>query len=996
MVRLVWIANLAFFLLAGYTTANEIEDQRPNYSVYWNGPKPRLNPEQHGASIYDADVDADGRFLVTGSHDKTAKVWKIPQSAGEAPKLLRTLRPPIGDGDVGKINAVAITPNGNLVAIGGWLGAYKDSSKDLVDAEVVYIFDRQTGRMKTRIDGVKSRVNDLAFSPNGKLLVAALKFGNGLQMWDVENGALRASDETFETDSYGIAFDTMSGRFAATAIDGTVRLYASNPSGPILSPYLIAPTLDGKEPYGVSFSPDGEKIAIGYYDQPAITVMSTRDGSKLFSPDTTGISNGSLIHVSWSPDGKYVFAGGDWYNETSQQMGVRRWVTSDPKAYKDFFVNSSDTIVSVLPLGGDGFIYASTQPAFGGTDNVGKRFFDLLHDGRDLRSGETAWINIDNAARRLGLPANPYTEEQSVEFDVSQRILRVVEQVDIANLLHPTTHSDQFELKKWFGDFPELNGQPLLLNPDETSYSFAVAPGGENFLLGTNWRVRYFDKHGEQVWEEPSPDAAWRANISGDKRLAVVAYGDGTIRWYNTSNSEAKADKGRELLALFIHKDNRRWVMWTPEGYYDASPGGDELVGWHVNQSNNQEALFYNVSRFSDIFYRPDIVARALDGDLSLKPEAAPPVESFRSLFPPVIRILGIEKQSEGNPLIRYEVTSPNGSPIEEIQLMIDGDLQRTEMMEGDSRASGGGLLELICSEEDREIILSTKTNGGVFSETEAAEIVEFCTTPREKPEKKLFALVVGVSDYANDNVKDLKFADDDANAVAKILRAQKETAFYADVEVEALTNEKATRANILNALQWLTEKPSDKDVSLVYVAGHGQNLKRPKQKDGEIPTGPYYFLSHDADKGQLPATGVGIGAFENYARYAHGRKLLFFDTCYAGNVDTNGLLNDLAADELGTIVYASSTGKQLSKEGIGSENGVFTHAFLQAVYGDADSLRHPDGLISHSELALFLEEELDHITNGVQTPVHRTSKALSKTNLAAVVGQSDEMIAKD
>ena len=52
--------------------------------------------------------------------------------------------------------------------------------------------------------------------------------------------------------------------------------------------------------------------------------------------------------------------------------------------------------------------------------------------------------------------------------------------------------------------------------------------------------------------------------------------GDGTIRWYRASD-------GAELLAFFVHVPDKRWIAWTPSGYYAASPGGEDLIGWHVN-----------------------------------------------------------------------------------------------------------------------------------------------------------------------------------------------------------------------------------------------------------------------------------------------------------------------------------------------------------------------------------------------------------------------------
>ena len=56
-----------------------------------------------------------GQTVVTGSHDKTVRLWSVADG-----KLKRTIRMPTGPGNVGKIYAVAISPDGATVAAGGW------------------------------------------------------------------------------------------------------------------------------------------------------------------------------------------------------------------------------------------------------------------------------------------------------------------------------------------------------------------------------------------------------------------------------------------------------------------------------------------------------------------------------------------------------------------------------------------------------------------------------------------------------------------------------------------------------------------------------------------------------------------------------------------------------------------------------------------------------------------------------------------------------------
>ena len=162
---------------------------------------------------------------------------------------------------------------------------------------------------------------------------------------------------------------------------------------------------------------------------------------------------------------------------------------------------------------------------------------------------------------------------------------------------------------------PKLDGKPLQLERYERSRSLAITPDGGRFVLGTEYRLRAFDTRGQEQWKKPAPGTAWGVNVTGDGRLVLAAYGDGTIRWHRMSD-------GQELLALFVDKDDLRWVAWTPSGYYMASPGGEDLIGWHVNRGWDQAADFFPASRFRERFSRPDIarlVLETLDEDAAIK-----------------------------------------------------------------------------------------------------------------------------------------------------------------------------------------------------------------------------------------------------------------------------------------------------------------------------------------------------------------------------------------
>ena len=66
-------------------------------------------------------------------------------------------------------------------------------------------------------------------------------------------------------------------------------------------------------------------------------------------------------------------------------------------------------------------------------------------------------------------------------------------------------------------------------------------------------------------------------------------------------------------MALFAHKDGQRWVAWTPNGFYQASAGAEDLIGWHLNHGRRQAPEFFAASLFREQFYRPDVLARVLE-----------------------------------------------------------------------------------------------------------------------------------------------------------------------------------------------------------------------------------------------------------------------------------------------------------------------------------------------------------------------------------------------
>ena len=274
-----------------------------------------------------------------------------------------------------------------------------------------------------------------------------------------------------------------------------------------------------------------------------------------------------------------------------------------------------DTVMD-LAAWGDGLAFGAGDPALGLLGADGKRVLLRGPPMADLRGKvrEHFLVSADGRRARFGLAAlQRRSRGSSISPDLTLGPSHRSRQTS-AKPTSPPSRSTAGRMEHTEAQDQGLGRHaqvPLGLRPYETARSLAIAPDAQSFVLGTDWSLRRFDKDGKPLWEKPAPGVAWGVNLAREGRLILAAYGDGTIRWH-------RAADGAELLALFIHvpddpKAEKRWVLWTPEGYYAASPGGEDLIGWHVNRGLDQAADFYPAETFRSTFHRPDLVQAALD-----------------------------------------------------------------------------------------------------------------------------------------------------------------------------------------------------------------------------------------------------------------------------------------------------------------------------------------------------------------------------------------------
>ena len=413
----------------------------------------------------------------------------------------------------------------------------------------------------------------------------------------------------------------------------------------------------------------------------------------------------------------------------------------------------------------------------------------------------------------------------------------------------PTTEAAGLRVTDWEDTFePKLNGTRLKLDQYETSFSLAISPNADAFLLGTHFFIRLFDRSGAERWNVPVPGVAWAVNISADGRFAVAAYGDGTIRWYSMKD-------GRELLAFFPHADRKRWVVWTPSGYYDAAPGAEDLIGWHVNNGRDHAADFFPVGQFRDAFYRPDVVSKILEtGDEARAVQLANEEAGRKTqqanvarMLPPVVEIISPSDGAEvaaTEIIVRYTLRTPSGEPVTEVRALVGGRPVATERGLGVQAAGQASTAarELRINVPEGESQVSVIAANRFTTSVPATVRVRVRTpaiantaAPANRPASaasaandqfeirpKLYVLAVGVSNYADPKLK-LNFAAKDARDFAAAWERQKGP-LYREVVVRLLNDDKATKDEVLDALDWIRKETTSKDVAIVLLAGHGVN----------------------------------------------------------------------------------------------------------------------------------------------------------------------------
>ncbi|MFM7595953.1 MAG: caspase domain-containing protein [Flavobacteriales bacterium] len=217
-----------------------------------------------------------------------------------------------------------------------------------------------------------------------------------------------------------------------------------------------------------------------------------------------------------------------------------------------------------------------------------------------------------------------------------------------------------------------------------------------------------------------------------------------------------------------------------------------------------------------------------------------------------------------------------------------------------------------------------------------------------EKVPPKMFAVIVGISDYEGTS-SDLRYSSVDAELFYNNLKSAMPTE-CARGDVRLLLNEQGSEEAIENAITEVFAKAGSSDYVMFFFSGHGS-------KDG-------YFCPYNIRSGQVQHTFVRDNFFNSKAKY----KVCFADACFSGDlVDQSGSsLSQLQGDKIALLM--SSKSYQTSMETASIEQGYFTYYLIKGMKGEAD--KSGDNYVTLAELFLYVKEEVADATRNQQVPV--------------------------
>jgi WD40 repeat protein len=458
-----------------------------------------LTLKGHSATIYAVAFSPDGQRIVSGSGDATAKVWEAATG-----RELLTLK-----GHLALIRGAAFSPDGQRIATGSW-------------DQTAKVWDSASGVELLTLRGHRKQVLAVAFSPDGQR-IATGSWDTTAKLWDTASGKELLTLKGHTEPIRSVAFSSNGQWIVTGSHDRTAKVWDAASGKEWLTLYghadMIRPAV---------FSADGKRIVTGSHDQTT-RVWDALSGKELLTVrgHTAGIRG-----VAFSPDGQRIVTG-------SEDGTAKVWEAGDR-----FILSGHRGVILSVAFSPDGHRIVT-----GSLDQTAKVW--------DLASG-----------RQLLTLEGHHGGIRSVAFSPDgQRVL---------------TGSWDQTAKLW----EAASGRELLTLIGHTGgiRSVAFAPDSRRVATGSG-------DHTAKLWEATSGKEllTFRGHAGAIRGVAFSPDGQRIVTGSEDQTAKVwEVVSGKGLLTLKGHKVAVNCVAFSPDGQKVATGSGDQTTGQRAPMESNE------------------------------------------------------------------------------------------------------------------------------------------------------------------------------------------------------------------------------------------------------------------------------------------------------------------------------------------------------------------------------------------------------------------------
>ncbi|PHN07773.1 caspase family protein, partial [Flavilitoribacter nigricans] len=552
--------------------------------------------------------------------------------------------------------------------------------------------------------------------------------------------------------------------------------------------------------------------------------------------------------------------------------------------------------------------------------------------------------------------------------------------------------------------------------------SVAFSPNGQ-FILTGSWdgTAILWDLEGQKIKSfEGHSNEVTSVAFSPKGQFILTGSKDNTQKLWSTTVQLNDASKPKELATL-VAIDTSDWIVTTPDGLFDASPGAMNWMHYSVFDQKNREYLAIELEQLKARYYEPGLLQKIL-GNTN---EGLRPVENFDTVaLYPKIKLAQID--STGT--LQLQLSERNGG-IGKVSLFINGKeveeeanpLPRRENAQRDSsiQIDLSKYRNYLFRHPDSTNTVSIRVyNEAGWLKSPAFNLEYQVAAARSrggegtgnnsswtgKFDPKLYVITIGTSDYSGTKL-DLQYGDQDATMMARAFQAVGTALLEADsLEVHCLTTARADstglegtpiawhnagKNDIRSVFDKIKNQAKAEDIVVVYLSGHGVT-------QGGTDQTLFYYLTKDiasedalSDPATRRAYAISSEELTDWLKAIPALKqVLIIDACNSGQIVENltggtKALNssqiralDRMQDRTGMFVLSGSAADKVSYEASEYGQGLLTYALLEGMRSATRSVTDGKEMVKMIDVMTLFQYARDRVPelatsiNGIQTPM--------------------------